>query len=112
MGVIALSGIIINNAIVLIDRIKIKQDYNVQPLLDAILAAYQGRFWPIFLTTCTTIGGMLPLYNGGGPMFEPMAIATIFGFFFATPLTLGVRPVLYPLFIRVGFRAARLNEQV
>jgi multidrug efflux pump subunit AcrB len=55
---------------------------------------------------------MLPLYNGGGPMFEPMAIATIFGFFFATPLTLGVIPVLYPLFIRVGFRAARLNEQV
>jgi multidrug efflux pump subunit AcrB len=61
LGVIALSGIIINNAIVLIDRIKIKQDDNVLSLLDAILAAYPGRFRPILLTTCTTIGGMLPL---------------------------------------------------
>ncbi len=98
LGVIALSGIIINNAIVLIDRIKIKQDDNVLSLLDAILAAYPGRFRPILLTTCTTIGG---------PMFEPMAIAIIFGLFFATALTLGVVAVLYSLFIRVGFRSYR-----
>jgi multidrug efflux pump len=45
-------------------------------------------------------------------MFEPMAIAIILGLFFATALTLGVTPVLYSLFIRVGFRAARLNERV
>ena len=106
LGVIALSGIIINNAIVLIDRIKIEQDSGLSPQ-ESILAACQGRFRPILLTTCTTIGGMLPLWYGGGPMFEPMAIAIIFGLFFATVLTLGVVPVLYSLFFRVGFKDFR-----
>ena len=47
---------------------------------------------------------MLPLWWGGGPMFEPMAIAIIFGLLFATALTLGVVPVLYALFFRVSFK--------
>ena len=56
------------------------------------------------LTTCTTIGGMLPLWYGGGPMFQPMAVAIIFGILFATVLTLGVVPVLYSVFFRVRFK--------
>jgi multidrug efflux pump subunit AcrB len=55
------------------------------------------------LTTATTVGGLIPLWLGGGPMWEPMAIAIIFGLLFATVLTLGVVPVLYSLMFRVRF---------
>jgi hypothetical protein len=56
------------------------------------------------LTTGTTIGGLLPLYFGGGPMWESMAITIIFGLAFATLLTLGVVPILYSFFYRVSFK--------
>ena len=55
----------------------------------------------------TTVGGLLPLWFGGGPMWESMAIASIFGLIFATALTLGVVPVLYTLFFRVRFKGFR-----
>ena len=66
--------------------------------------AAQQRLRPILLTACTTIGGLIPLWVGGGPMWEPMAITIIFGLLFATVLTLGVVPVLYALFFRVRFK--------
>ncbi|MBT8137814.1 MAG: efflux RND transporter permease subunit, partial [Gammaproteobacteria bacterium] len=69
----------------------------------AVLQAAQQRLRPILLTTATTVGGMLPLWFGGGPMWEPMAITIIFGLAFATMLTLGVVPVLYCLFFGVKF---------
>ena len=70
----------------------------------AIIEASQRRLRPILLTTLTTIGGLIPLWLGGGPMWEPMAISIIFGLAFATALTLGVVPVLYTLFFRVKFK--------
>ena len=104
LGVIALAGIVINNAIVLLDRIKVEIDENGLEPPRAIVEAAQRRFRPILLTTATTMAGLLPLWFGGGPMWEPMAIAIIFGLMFATLLTLGVVPVLYTLFFRVSFR--------
>jgi multidrug efflux pump len=103
LGVIALAGIVINNAIVLIDRIKIEIDDNGLAPPQAIVEAARRRFRPILLTTCTTIGGMLPLWYGGGPMFEPMAVAIIFGLLFATLLTLVFVPVMYALFFSVRY---------
>ncbi len=64
----------------------------------------QRRLRPILLTTVTTLGGLIPLYLGGGPMYQPMAVAIMWGLVFATALTLGVVPVLYSLFFRVSFR--------
>lgn len=64
----------------------------------------QRRLRPILLTTATTLGGLLPLYLGGGPMYEPMAVAIMFGLLFATVLTLGLVPVLYSLFFRVSYK--------
>ncbi len=96
LGVISLFGIVINNAIVLIDRIGIEIERGLPPP-QAIVEAAQTRLRPILLTTATTILGLLPLWWGGGPMWEPMAIAIIFGLAFATLLTLGVVPVLYAL---------------
>ena len=51
------------------------------------------------------MGDMQPRWYGGGPMFEPMAIAIIFGLLFATVLTLGLVPLLYSLFFRVSFKS-------
>ena len=102
LGVISLFGIVINNAIVLLDRIQIEQNENEREAGDAILFAAQARLRPILLTTATTILGLIPLYLGGGPMWEPMAIAIMFGLAFSTILTLGVVPVLYAVFFRVA----------
>ena len=103
LGVISLAGIVINNAIVLLDRIRIECEENGRPAHEAIIEAAQQRLRPILLTMATTIGGLLPLWIGGGPMWEPMAIAIIFGLLFATVLTLGVVPILYSLMYRVRF---------
>ena len=103
LGVISLFGIVINNAIVLLDRIRIEIDENGLSPARAVIEASQQRLRPILLTTATTVGGLIPLWLGGGPMWEPMAIAIIFGLLFATILTLGVVPVLYTLFYRVNY---------
>jgi multidrug efflux pump len=103
LGIISLSGIVINNAIVLLDRIRIEIDESGLKPQAAVLTAARQRARPILLTTATTVAGLLPLWLGGGPMWEPMAISIIFGLIFATVLTLGVVPVLYSLFYRVSF---------
>jgi len=64
----------------------------------------QRRLRPILLTTTTTIGGLLPLYLGGGAMWEPMAMTITAGLLFATVLTLGVVPILYSVFFGVSFK--------
>ncbi|UCH83066.1 MAG: efflux RND transporter permease subunit, partial [Candidatus Latescibacterota bacterium] len=104
LGVIALAGIVINNAIVLIDRIKIEIEENNREPRRAVIEACQRRLRPILLTTATTIGGLIPLWFGGGPLFEAMAVAIIFGLIFATVLTLGFVPVMYSIFYRVRFK--------
>ncbi len=104
LGIISLAGIVINNAIVLLDRISIEIEENgLSPQL-AVVESAQRRLRPILLTTVTTLGGLIPLYLGGGPMYQPMAVAIMWGLVFATALTLGVVPVLYALFFRVSFR--------
>ena len=103
LGIISLAGIVINNAIVLLDRIRIEIEENGLEPAHAIIQSAQRRLRPILLTTCTTVCGLVPLWIGGGPMWEPMAISIIFGLLFATTLTLGVVPVLYSIFFRVKF---------
>ncbi len=104
LGIISLAGIIINNAIVLLDRIEIEIDELGKSPQDAIISACQQRLRPILLTTATTVLGMMPLWWGGTAMFQPMAVAIIFGLAFATMLTLLVVPVLYSVMFRVGFK--------
>jgi multidrug efflux pump subunit AcrB len=104
LGIISLSGIVINNAIVLLDRIKIELEEFKRTPQEAIITAAQQRFRPIMLTTFTTSFGMIPLWLGGGPMWEPMAIGIIFGLLFATAITLLFVPVLYKVFFRVSYK--------
>ena len=101
LGVISLAGIVINNAIVLLDRIKIEIDDLGKPEYDAIVAAAQQRFRPILLTTFTTTLGLIPLYLGGGALWEPMAISIMVGLLFATVITLLFVPVMYKVLFRV-----------
>jgi len=103
LGVVSLCGIVINNANVLMDRIRIELEEHKKSPQDAIFEAAVKRLRPIMLTTLTTVGGLIPLWLGGGPMWEPMAIAIIFGLSFATLLTLVVVPVIYSIFYRVKF---------
>ena len=101
LGLISLAGIVINNAIVLIDRIQIELGQSGEKPIEAIVAAAQQRFRPILLTTCTTTLGLIPLYLGGGLMWEPMAVAIMVGLLFATVITLLFVPVLYKILFAV-----------
>ncbi len=102
LGMVALAGIVINNAIVLIDRIQLEIEEGKSGQ-DAIVQAAQKRFRPILLTTITTLCGLLPLAIQGGPLWESMAWTIIGGLLFATVLTLGYVPVFYSLFYRLKF---------
>ncbi len=100
LGIISLAGIVINNAIVLLERIQIELDAGLAPFV-AIIQASKQRARPILLTTATTVLGMLPLYLGGGAMWEPMAIAIMVGLLISTLLTLCIVPVMYATLYRV-----------
>ncbi|MGB5809819.1 MAG: efflux RND transporter permease subunit [Polyangiales bacterium] len=104
LGIVSLAGIVINNGIVLIDRIDIEMSENGLEPPHAVIQAAQQRFRPIMLTTATTISSLIPLYVGGEAMWEPLAIAIMFGLAFSTLLTLGFVPLMYSLFYRVSFK--------
>jgi len=101
LGLISLAGIVINNAIVLLDRIELEQTEFGRTPYQSIIAAAQQRFRPILLTTFTTVLGLIPLYLGGGLMWEPMAVSIMVGLLFATVITLLFVPVLYKLLFKV-----------
>jgi multidrug efflux pump subunit AcrB len=104
LGIVSLAGIVINNGIVLIDRIEIEKTENELEPPHAVIQAAQQRFRPIMLTTATTIASLIPLYAGGEAMWQPLAIAIMFGLAFSTMLTLGFVPLMYSLFYRVSFK--------
>jgi multidrug efflux pump subunit AcrB len=104
LGIVSLAGIVINNGIVLIDRIEIERTENGLSPPHAVIQAAQQRFRPIMLTTATTIASLVPLYAGGEAMWQPLAIAIMFGLAFSTMLTLGFVPLMYSLFYRVRFQ--------
>ena len=100
LGLLSLAGIIINNAIVLIDRVDLERAAGVDTY-NAIILAAQKRFQPILMTTLTTILGLVPLALFGGELWFGMAIVMMFGLAVGTVLTLCVVPVLYALLFRV-----------
>ena len=95
LGLISLMGIIINNAIVLIDQIDIERES--LSLDDAIVTASKKRLSPVMLTSLTTVLGLMPMALFGGALFEPMATLMIGGLLLASPLTLFFVPPVYRL---------------
>ena len=102
IGMLVLMGIVVNNGIVLVDRIN--QDRQAQPdapLRELIISASESRLRPILMTVSTTVLGLLPLAMGGtqiggdGPSYAPMAIAIIGGLLFSTLTSLVLVPLTY-----------------
>jgi CzcA family heavy metal efflux pump len=120
IGVISLAGVVVNNAIVLIDYINQLRRQGLE-LYESLIRAGLIRFRPVMLTAITTILGLMPMAVGvsfdfrsfswtiGGESAQwwgPMAVAVIFGLAIATLLTLVVVPVLYAIFARIKERMA------
>ena len=102
LGVIILAGIVVNNAIVLIDYTnQLRRQGRAKR--EALLEAGQVRLRPILMTTMTTVLGLFPMALGWGEGSEvraPMAVAVMGGLLFSTALTLLLIPVVYDLFDR------------
>ncbi len=97
MGVVGLAGVVVNNSIVLIDFVNGMRK-NGKPRRESLVEAGQVRLRPILMTTITTIVGLISVaygIGGGDPFLKPMALAIIWGLFFASGLTLIVIPCIY-----------------
>jgi HAE1 family hydrophobic/amphiphilic exporter-1 len=108
IGVIMLAGIVVNNAIVLVDLINQLQAQGMEKIA-AIIEAGTTRLRPILMTTLTTALGLLPMAIGigeGSEVRTPMAITVIGGLLVSTLLTLLVIPVVYSLMDRKKWTVA------
>jgi len=114
IGVIVLAGVVVNNAIVLVDTInRLRSDGRA--LDEAVRTAGRLRVRPILITTATTVLGLLPLAFGvgaGAEMQGPLAVTVIGGLLSSTLLTLVVVPVIYRLFDRPGRSMAQVTAAV
>jgi len=111
IGIISLAGVVVNNAIVLLDYVEQLREQGMSQF-DALMKAGMTRFRPVMLTAATTILGLVPMAMGwsvdvrgmrlvtGGSSAQfwgPMAVAVIFGLAFATLLTLVMVPTMYSI---------------
>ena len=109
LGAIMLIGIVVKNAVVLVDYINLMRDRGY-PLDEAIVLSGKARLRPVLMTALTTIFAMLPLAIGigeGSEIWSPMGISVIGGLIFSTILTMLIVPVIYRVFSSRGERAAR-----
>jgi HAE1 family hydrophobic/amphiphilic exporter-1 len=95
MGFIALSGIVVNNSILLIDMMNRQRLQDpLKPIRDVVIDASVSRLRPILLTTLTTVIGMIPL-TLAGDLWAPLAYAVMFGLAFSVVITLVLVPIVY-----------------
>jgi multidrug efflux pump subunit AcrB len=93
IGIISLAGIVVNDAIVLMDRIN-KNIKRKMDLIEGVIEAGIARMQPVFLTSITTILGVLPL-TFSEKMWAGLGVSIIFGLMFSTVLTLLFVPILF-----------------
>jgi len=106
IGAVMLIGIVVKNAIVLVDFINLVRDRGVE-LYEAVVISGRSRLRPVLMTSATTILGMLPLAMSSGEgaeIWSPMGIAVIGGLVFSTMVTLVIVPVAYVIMARHGER--------
>jgi HAE1 family hydrophobic/amphiphilic exporter-1 len=106
MGILILTGIVVNNAIVMIDYINRLRKKGLA-YAEAIVEGAAVRVRPILITAITTILGMLPMalsQSEGAELRSPMAVAVASGLLFSTFLTLFVIPIVYSIVNRVSYR--------
>lgn len=117
-GMLALAGIVVNHNIVLIDTFRRLRQSGMEPI-EAVIRSSAQRLRPVFLTTVTAIGGLLPMMIAieidfwtrrvtiGGPngmIWVPMSIAIVFGLAFSKVITLGLVPAMLALPYRIKER--------
>ncbi|MBN1871725.1 MAG: efflux RND transporter permease subunit [Candidatus Omnitrophica bacterium] len=113
LGVIVLGGIVVNNAIVLIDYIN-SLVRSGKGLYDSVIEASKTRLRPILMTTLTTVLGLLPLALGigeGGELISPLAITVMGGLLASTFLTLVVIPTAYLVAARMIIRPGKSTQE-
>ena len=113
IGMLILMGIVVNNGIVLVDRInQLMEDGN--NLITAVVEGCSSRIRPILMTVATTVLGLVPLALGGariggdGPTYAPMAIAIIGGLVFSTLTSLFLVPLAYVLLLKLRYRVGKM----
>jgi multidrug efflux pump subunit AcrB len=99
IGLISLFGIVVNNAIILIDTTNRNLSTGLAKK-EAILLASSTRFTPILLTTITTIGGLLPLTLFGGSLWQPLGVVIISGLCISAIASFIIVPILTELFTK------------
>ncbi len=109
MGMVGLTGIVVNDSVVLMDFVnKLRKDgYSRR---DSLIDAGRMRLRPVLMTSITTIAGLVSVaygIGGGDPFLKPMALAIIWGLFFATGLTLVVIPCIYAIIDDVSMKFFR-----
>ncbi|MCC5846479.1 MAG: efflux RND transporter permease subunit [Verrucomicrobia bacterium] len=109
LGLISLAGIIVNNAILLLDRVRTEEGEGLAPA-EALVTASVKRLRPILLMAFTAMIGLLPLAVLGGALWTPMANVMIFGLLTASVLGLVLTPVLHAVFHRITFTADFFND--
>ena len=105
LGLLSLSGLLIQNGIILVDRMDTEIDEG-KPRFDAIVDSAASRVRPVVLGSFTTALGVIPLFFDA--FFQSMTVVIIFGLSFATLLTLLIVPVLYATFMRVDAKETAL----
>lgn len=104
LGLFSLAGIIVNNGIVLIERIE-EERRKRDSILESIQIACEARMRPILVTTCTTSIGLIPLILFGGAMWSGMGVVIAFGIIVGSLLTLGFVPALYAVLFQAEYQA-------
>ncbi|MEE4198567.1 MAG: efflux RND transporter permease subunit [Bacteroidales bacterium] len=111
LGAIMLVGIVVKNAIVLVDYINLMRDRGYV-LDEAIIESGKSRLRPVLMTALTTILGMLPLAlstGEGSEIWSPMGISVIGGMIFSTIITMIIVPIIYRVFATRGERDKKKN---
>ncbi|HEB02660.1 MAG TPA: efflux RND transporter permease subunit, partial [Nitrospirae bacterium] len=116
-GIVALSGVVVNDSLLLIDHINRKRAEGME-LLEAVMVSGKRRFRPILLTSLTTFFGLAPMIletDMQARFLIPMAISLAFGILFATVITLLLIPTLYMILenlkLRLGIKAQSFVEE-
>lgn len=109
LGLLALGGIIVNNAVLLIERIQYERDQGKE-LYAAVIEAASLRLRPIMMTNLTCVLGLVPLFAFGGPLWRPLAATMIGGLALGTLVTLVLIPSLYVVAFRWNGLARTTGE--
>ncbi|MCB9950780.1 MAG: efflux RND transporter permease subunit [Planctomycetaceae bacterium] len=103
LGLVALTGVVVNDSIVLVDFINARIDEGI-PVEDAVVEAGQRRFRPVLLTSLTKVAGLFPILmekSFQAQLVIPMATSLCFGLMLSTVLELVLVPMFYVIYVRV-----------